>query len=343
MTPERAKSWLWLAILAGVALPFVILGVVHATPPDPSADAVAIPGGEFLMGDASHHPEEAPPHRVSVRAFRIGRAEVTNRQFAAFVEATGYVTDAEKPVDPRAFPNARAEDLAPGAMVFRLQPGLDAAMCGVGEMPWWHFTPGADWRHPEGPGSSIDERMDHPVTQVTYRDALAYCAWAGGRLPTEAEWEFAARGGLEGKAHVWGDEERPGGRLMANHWQGGFPSQDLAEDGFHGTAPVGSFPANGFGLVDMAGNVWEFTADWYDPEAYRGADGAKDPRGPAMGADPLGTGFGQRAMRGGSWLCDRTYCFRFRPAARHGVDELTATNHTGFRVVWDGGETGMKR
>jgi formylglycine-generating enzyme required for sulfatase activity len=177
--------------------------------------------------------------------------------------------------------------------------------------------------------------MDHPVTQVSYRDALAYCTWAGARLPTEAEWEFAARGGLEAKAYVWGDEERPDGKLMANHWQGGFPGKDTTEDGFHGTAPVGSFPPNGYGLFDMAGNVWEFTADWYDPNYYAQAP-AQNPRGPAAGYDPAGTGYGQRAMRGGSWLCDRTYCLRFRPAARHGVDELTATNHSGFRIVREG-------
>jgi formylglycine-generating enzyme required for sulfatase activity len=172
------------------------------------------------------------------------------------------------------------------------------------------------------------------VVQVSYRDALQYCKWVGGRLPTEAEWERAARGGLEGKTFVWGDEERPKGKFMANHWQGEFPGHDTGEDGFTQTSPVGSFAANGFNLYDMAGNVWEFTVDWYDPELYQAAAVA-EALPPLKGYDPAGTGYGQRALRGGSWLCDQAYCFRFRPSARQGVDELTATNHTGFRVVWD--------
>lgn len=336
MTPERAKAWIKVALGAGVALPFVLLFTVGRADPRAEPEMVAIAGGEFLMGDESHHPEEGPRRKVRVGAFRISRTEVTNRQFARFVEATGYVTEAEKAIDPRAFPNAPPEALLAGAMVFHEKPGVDAQACTIrGEMPWWHFTPGAHWRQPEGPGSSIKDRLDHPVTQVSYRDALAYCAWAGARLPTEAEWEYAARGGLEAKAYAWGDEERPGGKVMANHWQGDFPGKDAAEDGFRGTAPVGSFPPNGYGLVDMAGNVWEFTADWYDQDYYRKGP-SDNPKGPAAGQDPAGTGYGQRAMRGGSWLCDRTYCFRFRPAARHGVDELTATNHAGFRIARDG-------
>jgi formylglycine-generating enzyme len=335
MTPERAKAWIKVALAAGVALPFVLLLTIGRDDPRSEPEMVAIAGGEFLMGDEAHHPEEGPRRKVRVGGFLISRTEVTNRQFARFVEKTGYVTEAEKPIDPRAFPNAPPEALLAGAMVFHVKPGVDAQACTInGEMPWWHFTPGANWRQPEGPGSSIKDRMDHPVTQVSYRDALAYCAWAGARLPTEAEWEYAARGGLEAKAYVWGDDERPGGKVMANHWQGGFPGKDTAEDGFHGTAPVGSFPANGHGLLDMAGNVWEFTADWYDQDYYRKGP-SDNPKGPAAGQDPAGTGYGQRAMRGGSWLCDRTYCFRFRPGARHGVDELTATNHAGFRIVRD--------
>lgn len=335
MTPERAKAWLMTSLAAGVALPLLLFTTLGDEPDATMPPRVRVPGGVFLMGEDGRHDEEGPRHRARVATFRIARTEVTNREFAAFVRATGHVTAAERPMDPRAFPNARPEDLLPGGMVFTVRPGLDARMCGAGDMPWWTFVAGADWRHPEGPGSSIDDRMDHPVVQVSYRDALAYCAWVGGRLPTEAEWELAARGGLEGKAYVWGDEERPAGKPMANHWQGGFPSQDTGEDGFRGTAPAGSFPANGFGLVDMAGNVWEYTADWYDPELYAGAGRTESARGPAAGRDPAGTGYGQRAIRGGSWLCDRAYCFRFRPAARHGVDELTATNHTGFRVAWD--------
>ena len=334
MTPERAKAWIWTAAIAGVATPIALLLALGTGDDGERPEMVWIPGGDFRMGDDAHHPEEGPSRKVRVDGFWLARTEVTNRQFAAFVKATGYVTEAEKGIDPRAFPNARPEDLKPGAMVFHEKPGVDAKACSIsGEMPWWHFTPGANWRQPEGPGSSIEERMEHPVTQVSYRDALAYCAWAKARLPSEAEWEFAARGRMTGKAYVWGDEERPGGRVMANHWQGAFPGKDLAEDGFHGTAPVGSFPPNGFGLLDMAGNVWEFTSDWYDPD-YHSAGPQVNPRGPAAGHDP-GTGFGQRTMRGGSWLCDRAYCFRYRPGARHGVDELTATNHAGFRIARD--------
>lgn len=334
MDAVTARRWILSLAATGIIAPFVVLLWVGEDAPAPTEGMVWIPGGTFAMGDTRHHPEETPVHQVTLRGFWIDRSEVTNRQFARFVAATGYRTEAERPVDPRAFPNARPEDLLPGGMVFREIAGVDARMCGLGNLPWWNFTPGANWRNPNGPGSSIEDRMDHPVVQISYRDALAYCAWAGRRLPTEAEWEFAARGGLEGKPYIWGDVEQPKGKPMCNHWQGAFPAKDTVEDGFHGTAPAGSFPPNGHGLVDMAGNVWELTADWYDPGYYADAP-AESPRGPARGDDPQGTGFGQRAMRGGSWLCDHAYCFRYRPGARHGVDELTATNHIGFRCASD--------
>lgn len=334
MDAVTARRWILSLATTGIIAPFVVLLWVGEGAPAPTEGMVWIPGGTFAMGDTRHHPEETPVHQVTLRGFWIDRSEVTNRQFARFVAATGYRTEAERPVDPRAFPNARPEDLLPGGMVFREIAGVDARMCGLGNLPWWNFTPGANWRNPNGPGSSIEDRMDHPVVQISYRDALAYCAWAGRRLPTEAEWEFAARGGLEGKPYIWGDVEQPKGKPMCNHWQGAFPAKDTVEDGFHGTAPAGSFPPNGHGLVDMAGNVWELTADWYDPGYYADAP-AESPRGPARGDDPQGTGFGQRAMRGGSWLCDHAYCFRYRPGARHGVDELTATNHIGFRCASD--------
>lgn len=334
MDAVTARRWILSLTTTGIIAPFVVLLWVGEDAPAPTEGMVWIPGGTFAMGDTRHHPEETPVHQVTLRGFWIDRSEVTNRQFARFVAATGYRTEAERPVDPRAFPNARPEDLLPGGMVFREIAGVDARMCGLGNLPWWNFTPGANWRNPNGPGSSIEDRMDHPVVQISYRDALAYCAWAGRRLPTEAEWEFAARGGLEGKPYIWGDVEQPKGKPMCNHWQGAFPAKDTVEDGFHGTAPAGTFPPNGYGLVDMAGNVWELTADWYDPGYYADAP-AESPRGPARGDDPQGTGFGQRAMRGGSWLCDHAYCFRYRPGARHGVDELTATNHIGFRCASD--------
>jgi len=340
--PDAARRWILALGAVGVVAPFATLVWLHEPTRAPTEGMAWIPGATYAMGDGAHHPEESPVHRVTVRGFWIDRTEVTNREFARFVEATSYVTEAERPIDARAFPKARPEDLQPGGMVFQPIEGVDPGMCGIGDLPWWRFTPGANWRHPEGPGSSIDHRMDHPVVQVSYRDALAYCAWAGKRLPTEAEWELAARGGLEGKAYIWGDEERPGGKPMCNHWQGAFPARDLGEDGFRGTAPVGSFPPNGLGLSDMAGNVWEFTADWYDP-GYYAASPAEMPAGPARGHDPQDTGFGQRAMRGGSWLCDHAYCFRYRPGARHGVDELTATNHIGFRCVSDAPEPAQSR
>lgn len=334
MDAVTARRWILSLAATGITAIFATLLWVRQDTRPPTEGMVWIPSGTFAMGGTDQHPEELPVHQVSLKGFWIDQNEVTNRQFAQFVAATGYRTEAERPIDPRAFPNARPEDLLPGGMVFHEIEGVDARMCGLGNLPWWTFTPGANWRHPEGPNSSIDNRMDHPVVQISYRDALAYCTWAGKRLPTEAEWEFAARGGLEGKSYIWGDAERPKGKPMCNHWQGGFPAKDTREDGFHGTAPVGSFAPNGYGLVDMAGNVWEFTADWYDP-GYYAETPAEAPRGPARGNDPQGTGFGQRAMRGGSWLCDQAYCFRYRPGARHGIDELTATNHIGFRCASD--------
>ena len=219
-----------------------------------------MPGGVVRIGSDVHYSEEAPAHDVAVEAFEIGRFQVTNRQYEEFVAATGYVTVAERPLDPSDFPGAPPENLVPGSMVFTGTAGpVDLRHLDQ----WWRWTPGASWRHPEGPGSSLDGRADHPVVHVAHEDAEAYATWAGMALPTEAEWERAARGGLEGMAFVWGDApERPGQRL-ANYWHGDFPWR--ADDGYGATAPVGSYPANGYGLHDMAGNVWEWTADWWSP------------------------------------------------------------------------------
>ncbi|MEY4403955.1 MAG: hypothetical protein RIR91_1990, partial [Verrucomicrobiota bacterium] len=203
-----------------------------------------------------------------------------------------------------------------------------------GNLPWWKFTVAATWRTPNGPGSSIEGRMNYPVLCLTWKDVHAFAAWAGKRLPTEAEWEFAARGGLKDKPYVWGDEERPNGKYMCNHWQGTFPANDTGADGFKDVAPVASFPPNGYGLYDVAGNVWEMCEDWYHPDFYR-VSPAANPLGPAIGFDPEQTGFGQHVIRGGSWLCDEGYCFRFRVASRQGLDTLTSTNHVGFRCVAD--------
>ena len=223
-------------------------------------DMAWIEGGEFRMGSDSHYPEEAPAHRVSVDGFFIDPYPVTNRQFAAFVSATGYRTVAERPLSPTEYPGALPHMLKPGSLVFRKTRG-PVDLHDISN--WWGWKPGAYWRHPEGKGSSVARRLDHPVVQVAFEDAEAYAGWAGKVLPTEAEWEFAARGGLAGVEFVWGSEFTPGDRQMANTWQGEFPWQNLAVDGFERTSPVGVFPANGYGLYDMAGNVWEWTVDWF--------------------------------------------------------------------------------
>lgn len=304
-----------------------------------SSEMVWIPGGEFAMGDLSpdkNHPEEGPAHVVVVKGFWMDTTEVTNTQFAQFVQATGYITDAEKDFSAKDYPNAPAEALKGGSLIFKLTEGVDPFQCGVdGSTPWWKFTPGATWLHPQGPGSDIKNKMNYPVICITWKDAKAYAAWAGKRLPTEAEWEFAARGGLKNKKFVWGDEENPNGKFMANYWQGKFPAKDTGEDGFTSIAPVKSFPPNGYGLFDMSGNVWEMCEDWYNPNFY--AISPKDnPLGPAAGTyDPRFTGFSEHVMRGGSWLCDEGYCFRYRPSARSGIDAITSTNHAGFRCVKD--------
>ena len=295
-----------------------------------------IPGGEFRMGSDAHYPEEAPAHRVRVDAFAIDRHQVTNRRFAAFVEATGYVTVAERPLDPADFPGAPAENLQPGSLVFRMTPGpVDLRHLSQ----WWTWTPGASWRHPEGPGSSVRDRGDHPVVHVAYEDADAYATWAGKALPTEAEWEFAARGGLDGAAFVWGDKPEPPGERLANYWHGDFPWH--ADPGYGSTAPVGSYPANGYGLFDMAGNVWEWTLDWY---ASRHPDDAGKPC--CVPANPRGGReegsfdaaqpqfrIPRRVIKGGSFLCADSYCMRYRPAARRPQMVDTGMSHVGIRCV----------
>jgi sulfatase modifying factor 1 len=295
-----------------------------------AVDAVPVPGGQLLMGSERFYPEERPVHRVAVEAFRLDRHPVTNAAFAAFVAATGHVTVAERPLDPDDFPGARPDLLVPGALVFRPTDGpvpLDDVS------RWWAYVPGASWRTPRGPGSDLEGLDDHPVVQVAYEDATAFAAWRGARLPTEAEWEHAARGGLEGADFCWGDEPYPGGRQLANTWQGEFPWQDLALDGYRSTSPVGAFPPNGYGLVDVAGNVWEWTSSpWsarHEPGAEAGAS-AGACCGPSGGSGR----FGNRVIKGGSHLCAPSYCLRFRPAARQPESEDTATCHLGFRCAW---------
>jgi formylglycine-generating enzyme required for sulfatase activity len=281
---------------------------------------VALPGGEFLMGSEAFYPEERPVRRVAVERFWIDARPVTVGQFRRFVKDTGYVTLAERPLDPALYPGADPDLLVPGALVFRPARGPVALSDGRN---WWSYTPGACWSRPEGPGSDTYTRGRHPVTHVAYEDAEAYATWAGKALPTEIEWEYAARGGLEGKAFAWGDELAPEGRMLANCWQGEFPWQNLLLDGYAGTSPVAAFPANGFGLYDMTGNVWEWTGD-----LYAGGHDAAPCCGP-----PAGERVPRRVIKGGSHLCAPNYCLRFRPAARQGEAVDTSTGHLGFRCV----------
>jgi formylglycine-generating enzyme required for sulfatase activity len=305
---------------------------------------VAIPGGEFTMGTDSElgWPDEKPAHQVRVDPFWMDETEVTNAQFAKFVKETGYVTTAEKPpvleeimkqMPPGTKPPPK-QDLVAGSLVFRPTKGpVDTRDFSQ----WWRWTPGACWKHPEGPGSDIKDKDDYPVVHVSWDDAAAYAKWAGKRLPTEAEWEFAARGGLDGKTYVWG-EDKPGadGKWQCNIWQGKFPYKNTADDGFEGTAPVKSYKPNGYGLYDMAGNVWEWCADWYDRGLYRrraGKDVINNPKGPAKTIDPQRPFMPQRVQRGGSFLCNDSYCSRYRPSARHGCSPDTGMSHVGFRCV----------
>jgi sulfatase modifying factor 1 len=300
-------------------------------------DMVLVNGATFVMGSDHHYAEEAPAHRVTVDGFRIDRCAVTNRQFAAFARETGYVTVAERPPHPADFPGAPPENLRAGSLVFAPTRGpVDLTHLDQ----WWSWTPGASWRHPEGPDSSLAGRMDHPVVHIAHDDARAYAAWAGTALPSEAEWELAARGGLDGATYVWGNEpEAPGGQRLANYWHGDFPWR--AEPGYGTTAPVGSFQPNGYGLHDMAGNVWEWTEDWYASE--HPGDVAKpccipqNPRGAEEGAslDPAQPQFRvpRKVLKGGSFLCADSYCLRYRPAARRPQMVDTGMSHVGFRCV----------
>jgi formylglycine-generating enzyme required for sulfatase activity len=291
---------------------------------------VAVPSGTFRMGAIDHYPEEAPVRSVDVAAFRIDCQPVTNRQFARFVTDTGYVTVAERPLDPAAYPEIDADRLVPGALVFRAPKRGEPAR-NVGD--WWAYVPGAHWRRPEAAATVFAGRLDHPVVCVAHEDAAAYAAWAGKRLPTEAEWERAARGGIEGATYAWGDELKPGGKRMANIWIGEFPLRDLRPKG-HRTTRVGSFPPNGFGLVDMIGNVWEWTSDWYrnDRKAAPASSCCSPPADSYDPDQPL-VRIPRRVLKGGSFLCAPNYCARYRPAARQAQMIDTASVHIGFRCV----------
>jgi formylglycine-generating enzyme required for sulfatase activity len=281
-----------------------------------------------MGGDDGSMADALPVHEVEVSGFWMDRTEVTNRQFARFVAATGYITVAERKPDPKDFPDAPPEKLVPGSLVFTPPAGETSL---ADPLVWWRYVPGANWRHPEGPDSTIVDKDDWPVVQICWYDGVAYARWAGKRLPTEAEWEFAARGRKSRARYVWGDEPRPGGAWQANIWQGRFPDQNTAEDGFLRTAPVGSFPPNGFGLLDTSGNVWEWCADWYRP----GYDASlhTNPTGPSSSYDPNEPGVAKRVQRGGSFLCTDQYCTRYLPGARGKGSPDSAASHVGFRCV----------
>jgi sulfatase modifying factor 1 len=296
-------------------------------------EMVRIDGGTFLMGSEDFYPDERPVHERAVDDFWIDAHEVTNDDFARFVADTGYVTVAERPLDPVDFPGADPADLVPGSMVFTPTAGpvdLDEWR------RWWRWQPGASWRHPFGPGSSVDERARHPVVHVAFADAAAYASWAGKRLPTEREHEYAALGGRTGARFAWGDEPYPGGVAQANTWLGRFPWDNR---GWGGTAPVGSYAANGYGLLDMIGNVWEWTSDYYTPRHLRLSDSPVDAgrRANLLAAASAEQGFSmpRRVLKGGSHLCSPDYCLRFRPAARSPQSEDTAMSHIGFRCARD--------
>jgi sulfatase modifying factor 1 len=299
-----------------------------------TAGMVRIAGGSFTMGDDEERPEERPAHRVTVAGFWIDRHEVTNAQFARFVAATGYRTVAERGVPPGTRPDLPPELRVPGSVVFSIPNGL---LNLVDMSSWWHYVPGADWRHPLGPGSSIEDKANHPVVHVAYEDALAYAHWLGHELPTEAQWEFAARGGLEGATYSWGDSYYdPAQGWKANTWQGLFPLADDAADGYHGTAPVGCFAPNGYGLYDMVGNVWEYARDWWLPGHV--SEPATDPAGPppALAVRHGGAAGPQVVIKGGSWLCAPNFCARYRPAARQPQELGLGAGHLGFRTVLNG-------
>jgi sulfatase modifying factor 1 len=320
-------------IVVGIAAFGATFGVVKwkqtktSAPGNAPAGMVWIPGGEFTMGtdDLNSMPNERPAHRARVDGFWMDEHDVTNAEFRKFVEATNYVTTAEKPVDweqmkkqvPAGTPKPPDEKLKPGSLVFT-PPGHAVDLRDMSN--WWTWTTGADWRHPEGPGSNLDGRDDYPVVQISWDDAVAYAKWGGKRLPTEAEWEFAARGGAgRNTRYWWGDEFRPGGKFMCNTYTGEFPVKDTSEDGYAGTNPWQAFPANGYGLYDMAGNVWQWTADLYSTPNAIPRPGVEDTV--------------ERVIKGGSFLCNPSYCESYRPTARRGIPPDTGSAHVGFRCV----------
>lgn len=311
--------------------------VINKTPPPgPAPDGMVwVPGGEFWMGcENCHMPDALPLHLVAVDGFWANRTPVTNAEFERFVAATGYVTVAERKPDPREFPTVPPETLVPGSAVFAPPSGpvpLD------NHLRWWRYVPGANWRHPEGPQHTMKALANHPVVHIAWEDAMAYAKWARKRLPTEAEFEFAARGGLDRNRYAWGNELMPGGRPAANIWQGHFPDTNTRADGYARTSPVNAFTPNGYGLYDMGGNVWQWCADWYRPDAYaraaRGPSPVRNPRGPDDSDDPQEPGLPKRVTRGGSFLCADEYCTRYLVGSRGKSEISSGTSNLGFRLA----------
>lgn len=300
-----------------------------------SGQMVWIHGGDFWMGDANPDSVDAHPvHKVHVDGFWMDQYPVTNEEYAEFVAATGYVTVAERILNPEEYPNVPAEMLEPGSVIFDPPKSIEHSNGHI----WWHWQKGANWKHPDGPQSDLRGREKFPVVQIAYEDAEAYAQWKGKRLPTEAEWEYAARGGLDRKTYSWGDELHPQGKFMANFWQGDFPLRNLSEDGFQGPSPVGSFPANAFGLYDMTGNVWQWTSDWYRPDYYKTLSKmtvVKNPQGPEAALDPEEPRVRKRVQKGGSYLCSEEYCGGLRPGFRGKGDIMGGSPQVGFRLVQD--------
>ncbi|MFM0339578.1 formylglycine-generating enzyme family protein [Paraburkholderia fungorum] len=361
MSP-RQKRFVWIAVVA-VAIASVAAGAAiyktHLATPAPltigdgksgPTDMVWIPGNDFMMGTDNRMtlPNERPAHKVQVSGFWMDRHDVTNAQFSQFVHATGYVTTAEKKPRwedlkvqlPPGTPEPPSDVMVPGAMVF---VGTDAPVSLTDYSKWWRFVPGADWRHPQGPGSDIVGKDNHPVVQVSYEDAEAYAKWAGKRLPTEAEWEYAARGGLEQKDFSWGSEKNPDGQQMANIWDNQTKPFPVVTDAKVqvGTSPVGRYAPNGYGLYDMAGNVWQWVSDWYRSDYFQKqaslGGSMEDPAGPAASYDPDDAGVPanapKRVTRGGSFLCSDVYCSSYRTSARRGTDPMNSMSHIGFRLA----------
>ncbi|BAZ37149.1 hypothetical protein NIES4101_30700 [Calothrix sp. NIES-4101] len=319
------KSCLALLLIIGIAIALIIPPAFAASTNPCPLEMAMIPGGKFMMGsDNSTYIEELSAQEVTVSSFCIDKHEVSNSQFAEFVKATGYVTVAERPLSKEQFPDLPDEQRLPGSLVFQI------AKPGAKYLSWWHWQIGANWQHPFGLESALTHQENYPVVHIAYEDALAYAQWAGKSLPTEAQWEYAARGGLDNATYAWGDQYS---EKKANTWQGIFPFFNTKSDGYVGIAPVGSFPSNGYGLYDMTGNVWEWTADWFQP-GHNHKSHSVNPTGPTASFDPnKPSETVLHVIKGGSYLCAPNYCSRFRPAARESQAPDTGTTHIGFRLV----------